>query len=83
MRIGPKIAPTNEPVRTSPKPSARRLGGYMSAAATRSCCTAPFPAHDQQSEQQDGKFPKMAAPPMMPAPHPVSSSPSTTPKRRP
>ena len=35
--------PNNEPMATRLMPSPRRLGGYMSAAATRICCTAPTP----------------------------------------
>src|SRR5947209_7885633 len=41
---GAPNAPISEPVSTQPSPSARRLGGYMSAAASRIWYVAPIPS---------------------------------------
>ena len=56
----------------------------MSAAATRNCWTAPVPSPMTSSpSSRMGKFCMIAAAPTTPAPHPVSSSPMTTPTRPP
>jgi hypothetical protein len=80
IRGGPPNAPTGEPIRTAPQPAARRLGGDISAAASRSCWPAPTPRPKSPSRQAGNDAPAMDQPR---ARAPTRRTESPSPPRRP